>query len=66
MFFLAAIAREPCHPPHECALRQAGAMICTVVRWGALLLLLTQFLFAHGCHGDEDHELFGIATRMGR
>jgi hypothetical protein len=21
--------------------------------------LAAQLLFAHGCHGDEDHELFG-------
>jgi hypothetical protein len=28
----------------------------------ALLLVgvLTSLLFAHGCHGNEDHELFGL------
>lgn len=28
-------------------------------RAGAFLLLSVFFVFAHGCHGDEDHELFG-------
>jgi hypothetical protein len=66
MYYLPAISREPCPPTHECVTHQARAMICTVIRWGTLLLLVTQFLFAHGCHGDEDHELFGIATLIGR
>jgi hypothetical protein len=28
----------------------------------AILLVgvLASILFAHGCHGDEDHELFGL------
>jgi len=29
--------------------------------WGVLVGLALYLLFAHGCHGDEDTELFGIA-----
>lgn len=34
--------------------------LLTWVRRGALALLTAHLLFAHGCHGDEDHELFGV------
>jgi hypothetical protein len=34
------------------------------VRWLMLALLASQLLFAHGCHGDEDHELFGVGSMM--
>jgi hypothetical protein len=29
-----------------------------VLRALAFAILLGHFLFAHGCHGNEDHELF--------
>jgi hypothetical protein len=29
-----------------------------ILRCVALALLAGHLLFAHGCHGDEDHELF--------
>ncbi len=29
-------------------------------RWPVLLLLAGYLLFCHGCHGDEDNELFGM------
>jgi hypothetical protein len=38
------------------ALRFVGALF----RWLLLAALLGQLVFAHGCHGDEDHELFGV------
>jgi hypothetical protein len=64
--YLTAIPDAPSvsmHPREEAPARE---FVCRLVRWGALLLLVTQFLFAHGCHGDEDHELFGIVSRTGR
>jgi hypothetical protein len=30
------------------------------------LLLLGYLLFAHGCHGDEDNELFGSTRAVGQ
>ena len=33
--------------------RLAGMLVC---RWIAVAFLASQLLFAHGCHGDEDHE----------
>jgi hypothetical protein len=33
-------------------------VILAVLRGLLLAALLGNFLFAHGCHGDEDHELF--------
>src|SRR5260370_4358797 len=37
----------------------AGTIVC---RWIAIALVASQLLFAHGCHGDEDHELLGLLT----
>jgi hypothetical protein len=31
--------------------------------WVPMLLLLGYLLFAHGCHGDEDNELFMRLTK---
>jgi hypothetical protein len=33
-----------------------------VARFALALLLAGYLLFAHGCHGDEDNELFGAAV----
>ncbi len=33
-------------------------------RWLALAALAAALLYAHGCHGDEDHELFGLVHQM--
>jgi hypothetical protein len=30
----------------------------------AFVLLAAHLLFAHGCHGDEDHELFSTLARL--
>ncbi|HKB37841.1 MAG TPA: hypothetical protein VKD72_15445, partial [Gemmataceae bacterium] len=30
------------------------------VRWAAFVLVAGYLLFCHGCHGDEDHELFAV------
>jgi hypothetical protein len=34
-----------------------------VFRLVLVVLLVARLLFAHGCHGDEDHELFGAIQR---
>jgi len=39
--------------------------LLTSVRLLAAALLAAHFLFAHGCHGDEDNELFGRAAVAG-
>jgi hypothetical protein len=33
-----------------------------VARFALALLLAGYLLFAHGCHGDEDNELFGASV----
>ncbi|HZT81974.1 MAG TPA: hypothetical protein VFA26_17240 [Gemmataceae bacterium] len=33
-------------------------------RWAFLLLLAGYLLFCHGCHGDEDNELFALARAL--
>jgi hypothetical protein len=35
-------------------------------RGAALLALCAYLLFAHGCHGDEDHELLSSITYFER
>ncbi|MGF1581618.1 MAG: hypothetical protein ACFCD0_20000 [Gemmataceae bacterium] len=35
-----------------------------VIRFGVLVLISAFFVFAHGCHGDEDNELFASALRV--
>jgi hypothetical protein len=30
------------------------------LRWGVFLLLAGYLLFSHGCHGNEDNELFAV------
>jgi hypothetical protein len=34
-------------------------------RWAVLLLVAGYLLFCHGCHGDEDDELFALEHRSG-
>jgi hypothetical protein len=41
-------------------------MIMAACRWTAYAVLAAQLLFAHGCHGDDDHDLFGTLARMVR
>lgn len=41
---------------------RAAARRLHVVRWLAAALVAAYLLFAHGCHGDEDHELFALRT----
>jgi hypothetical protein len=46
----------------ECAHVVAGTWI-----WSRALVLLSlsaYLLFAHGCHGDDDHELFARTSRF--
>jgi hypothetical protein len=39
--------------------RTSAANGCvTLAKWTLAIALLGSMLFAHGCHGDEDHELF--------
>lgn len=40
--------------------RAAAIILLRAVIFGGLL---ASILFAHGCHGDEDHELFGAAVQ---
>ncbi len=35
----------------------------TLLKWLAAAWLGASLLFAHGCHGNEDHELFAAITR---
>ena len=35
-----------------------------VLRWLALAWVGAGLLFAHGCHGNEDHELFTALARV--
>jgi hypothetical protein len=45
--------------------KQVGAKQKPRNRWivlGALLLLSSYWLWCHGCHGDEDNELFSRAA----
>jgi hypothetical protein len=48
------------HTSTATALQWVGA----ACRWLILAALAAQLVFAHGCHGDEDHELFGIVGRL--
>lgn len=32
-------------------------------KWGFAVALCASLLFAHGCHGDEDHELFAAIVQ---
>jgi hypothetical protein len=42
------------------ALRAQKRSVCVYLMQGLLLAwLFASILFAHGCHGNEDHELFG-------
>ncbi len=50
-FALRTLSFEP--PLSWCAARTG------FLRLVLAALLLASLLFAHGCHGDEDHELFG-------
>ncbi len=34
-----------------------------ILKWALAAWVLASLLFAHGCHGNEDHELFGPASR---
>jgi len=35
-------------------------IVFTFLRGMLLVAVLASILFAHGCHGDEDHELFNL------
>jgi hypothetical protein len=53
-----------CDKDRECPRGAARGPDSPFWRWAAFLLLAGYLLFAHGCHGDEDNELFTWATRM--
>jgi hypothetical protein len=48
---------------HEKATPRWVSGLTIALRWAVFVGLMTQMLFAHGCHGDEDHELLGIVMR---
>ncbi len=33
-----------------------------ILKWALAAGMLASLLFAHGCHGDEDHELFTVVS----
>lgn len=41
---------------------ERAAPALSVLRWLAAALVAAYLLFAHGCHGDEDNELFARLT----
>lgn len=49
---------------HDASAKIDSHPIMVVVRFGMLVLLAAFFVFAHGCHGDEDNELFACAVRV--
>jgi hypothetical protein len=50
---------------HSPALRDLG-IVAILFRWAVLAMLAAHLLFAHGCHGGEDHELLaGIQRAAG-
>jgi hypothetical protein len=51
--------RPTCEVPDKRAMQQ----VMTAVRWAAALVVAAHLLFAHGCHGDEDNELFGVVAK---
>ena len=52
--------RRHCPPREDVA---AGSDL-SWVRWGLFVLLAGYLLFAHGCHGDDDNELFAAFRDM--
>ena len=46
------------------AVPAANGPLMTVIRVVTLLLLAGFLLFAHGCHGDEDNELFAHLVEL--
>jgi hypothetical protein len=43
--------------------QQLAGKTCTLLaKWTLATALLGSMLFAHGCHGDEDHELLTRAA----
>ncbi len=67
----ATLWRHVCNVPESetgtletCRHRIVGPLVSAVCRWLILAALTGQLVFAHGCHGDEDHELFGAIDRL--
>jgi hypothetical protein len=50
------------HPPIVPETEQRMRWAAVLCRWALLAALTAHLLFAHGCHGDEDHELFGAVS----
>jgi hypothetical protein len=44
---------SPLYAPQRCVAR-------TLLKWVLAAWVLASLLFAHGCHGNEDHELFNV------
>jgi hypothetical protein len=51
-------------PRQKTCLTHEPTGLAVFARWVAFVLLAGHLLFAHGCHGDEDHELFGAVSRV--
>lgn len=53
-------ARETAYPPPA----NAGGSLMVFAKWLIAAFVLASLLFAHGCHGDEDHELFTMLISL--
>jgi len=38
--------------------------LVSLLKWVLAAWVLASVLFAHGCHGDEDHELYNVIIRV--
>ena len=46
-------------------IRVRPSPLLTLVHWGIFAMLAAFLIFAHGCHGDEDTELFSEIQLLG-
>jgi hypothetical protein len=51
---------QPDPPSPEASARERHFSLARLAGAAALVILAGYLLFAHGCHGDEDNELFSI------
>jgi hypothetical protein len=51
--------------PRE-GIRTAAGICIKLAKWTLAFGLLGSLLFAHGCHGDDDHELFTRIVELAR
>ena len=49
------------YPPPQPSRTKGQGGVIGIMKWIVAAGVAGSLLFAHGCHGDEDHELFGQA-----